>query len=285
MNAHTKQVGLRIAVIAVFLVAMLAVGIGVTGAAARAAIPGDALHPVKKGLEETRLTMAEDGGVRAQLKMAFAAQRLEEIDALIREGRYLEVDQAVLAFEASINGALIELESLASTDPVRAAALAKEITAALTQYAQTLSALTASVPDNVRSEVNRALDSTHLAGSLNLVQDDDSNDNTTEDLNDDDGISNHNGDDDDNSNDNGSADDSNTNDDDDDDSTNVNTNGDDESDGSGNSNDDNSNADNTNDDNSNGDSSDDDNSNDDNGSDDSGSDDNGNDDNGDDDSD
>jgi hypothetical protein len=151
-------------VIAVLLVG----GIGVTNAAAQAAIPGDALYPLKTTLEQTRLSLAGDAGDRAQMKIGFADERLAEIEALIKEGRFPEVSRAVLSFEADINSAILELESVSKTDPARAGRIASEITAALTRYAQALSVAAASAPESVRPEVERALDTTRIAGSLDL---------------------------------------------------------------------------------------------------------------------
>ena len=243
------------------------------GAAAQSAIPGDALYPVKTGLEQTRLSLARDAGVRAEMKMEFAEQRLTEIQKLIEEGRYQEVNDAVLAFESEINSAILELGTLAEVDPTRAAAIAKVITSALTRYAQALSLLAASAPDSVRSEVARALDTTQVAGGLPLVppasnsndndngvddngngDDDSGNANSNDNGVDDNGNDNGN---DDNANDNGADDNGNDNGTDDNGNDNANDNSangnddnsnDDGDDDNANSNDDNSNDDNGNDD-------------------------------------
>jgi hypothetical protein len=221
------------------LAALLFASAGITGAAAKAAIPGDALYPVKMTLEQTRLSLASDAGDRAQMKMTFAEQRLNEIAALIEEGRYREINDAVLSFESGINGAILELDTLAEVDPARAARLAKEITSTLTRYAQTLSVLVASAPEDVRSEVNRALTSTNTASSLDMPDDrlDDNNPTNGNDNDDDNSnaMGNSNDNDDDNSNAIG-----NSNDNDDDNSTaigNSNDNDDDNSTAIGNSND------------------------------------------------
>ncbi len=259
MNTQKKQSGIRTIIMVLVVVVILAGAIGVTRAAAQSAIPGDALYPVKTGLEQTRLSLARDAGVRAEMKIEFAEQRLSEIQKLIEEGRYQEVNDAVLDFESEINSAILELGTLAEIDPTRAAAIAKVITSALTRYAQALSLLAASAPDSVRSEVARALDTTQVAGGLPLIPAA-SNSNANDNSNGDDDSGNA------NSNDNGVDDNSNGN------SADDNSNDD-------NGNDDNGNDDNGNDDNSNDDNSNDDNSNDDNTNDDNTNDDNGNDDN------
>ena len=258
MNTQSKPTGLRNFLIIAVIALLLIGGIGITGVAAQSSIPGDALYSVKTSIEQTRLSLANDAGDRAQLKLSFAEQRLSEISMLVQEGRYREIKDAVLSFESSINSTIIELETVAKGDPARAAELAKEITSALTRYAQTLSVLAASAPDSIKDDVTRALDFTQLAGSLDMPSDDDnSNDNANANSNDN-GDDNGNDNGDDNSNDNGDHngndnanansndngddngnDDANSNDNGDDhgnDNANVNNNGDDNGDDNGNDN-------------------------------------------------
>ena len=168
MNTHTKQLGLRSFALILVIATLLLGGIGITGAAAQSAIPGDALYPVKTSIEQTRLSLAQDAGDRAQMKLRFAEVRLEEIAALIKEGRFREIREAVLAFESDIHSALLELETLSQIDPSRSARIALEITSALTRYAQALSVMAANAPESVRLEVTRALDTTQIAGNLEL---------------------------------------------------------------------------------------------------------------------
>jgi hypothetical protein len=200
MNGKRKQLGLTTAVFILLVAVLLFGGAGITAAAAQSAIPGDALYAVKTSIEQTRLSLAQDAGDRAQMKMAFAQRRLEEIAALIEEGRYRDVGEAVLSFEADIHSAILELETVSRGDPARAASIALEITEALTRYAQTLSIMAASVPESVRPEVARALDTTQIAGSLELPSGEDGpagNENTNDQVDDDNGNdgANTNGDD------------------------------------------------------------------------------------------
>ncbi len=246
MNTTTKQFGLKGLALIVVIAALLFGGVSITGVAAQSAIPGDALYPVKTTIEQTRLSLAQDAGDRAQMKMAFAEKRLEEVAALIEEGRYHEVGDAVFAFEADINSAIMEVETVAQADPARGARIALEITSALTRYAQTLSIMAAGAPQSVQADVTRALDTTHTASGLELPSLGDDDGNTNANSNGDDGNANSNGDDtaantnDDGTNANTNDDGANTNGDDD----GTNTNGDD---GNSNSNGDDTAA-NTNDD-------------------------------------
>ncbi len=97
MNTPSKPSGYRSIIIIAVIALLLLGGIGITGAAAQSAIPGDALYSVKTSIEQTRLTLAKDAGDRAELKLSFAEQRLEEISVLI-QGRPLPRDQKCRAF-------------------------------------------------------------------------------------------------------------------------------------------------------------------------------------------
>jgi hypothetical protein len=276
MSAKTKQLTIRMAALIAILAIVLFGGLGITGAAAQTAIPGDALYTVKTSIEQTRLSLSRDAGNRAELKLSFAEKRLGEIEALVKEGRYREVGDAVLAFEDNINSALIELEALSKIDPERTAVLAREITESLSRYAKTLSELVAGVPEIVKEDVSRALDSAKLANEVEKpsindntnsngnANDDNANGNLNDNSADDNSNANSN-DDDDNSN-------ANSNDDDDDNYSNSNSNSDDDSNSNSNSNSDDDSGSNNND---NSDDGDNDNSNDDNSNDDADDNDNG----------
>lgn len=233
MNLQNKSNRMKILVFVSLIAVLLLGSIGATSVAAKSAIPGDALYSLKTIVEQTQLKLSKDAANRAQLKISFAEERLEEISKLVEEGRYLEIQETVLAFESAINGALFELESVTKTDPTRAAQLATDITAALSKYAVVLTSLASSVPEIIQAEVNRALDSALLAGSLDMSSDDNDNDDMNSNDDDEDDMNSNDDDDDMNSNDNEDDDyddDMNSNDDDDyDDDMNSNDDDDDDS--------------------------------------------------------
>jgi hypothetical protein len=227
MDEQKERYGLRTLVILMAIAILLVGGAGIAKAAAQGAIPGDALYPVKTTIEQASLTLAQDAGNRAEMRMAYAEQRLVELAALVNEGRHREIGPTVLAFEEAINSAILELETVSEIDPARAAQIAGEITATLTRYAQTLASIAANAPESVKPVVDRALDTTNIVGTLELPttglsSDDNSNDNGNVNSNANDSSSaNANGDDSlANSNDNTNGDDSSTN-------GNTNMNGDD----------------------------------------------------------
>ncbi len=127
--------------LAVALLLLFSGGAGVTALAARSALPGDALYPVKTSLEDTRVTFTNSSARQVDLQLEYAQRRLNEIEALIAQGRYADVEIATRNLNLHIQSALASLEKLASVDPVRAAALAAKITSDLTRYAQALSGM------------------------------------------------------------------------------------------------------------------------------------------------
>ena len=253
MNSQNKSNRMKVLVFVSLIAVLLLGSIGATSVAAKSAIPGDALYSLKTTVEQTQLKLSKDAANRAQLKISFAEERLEEISKLVEEGRYLEIQETVLAFESAINGALLELESVTKTDPSRAAELATEITAALSKYAVVLTSLASSVPEVIQAEVNRALDSALLAGSLDMSSDDNDNDDMNSNDDDDDMNSNDDDDYDDdmNSNDDDDYDDDMNSNDDDDDDMNSNDDDDDYDDDMNSNDDDDSNSNDDDDDDSN----------------------------------
>jgi len=121
-------------------------GTGITASAAQASLPGDALYPLKTGIEMTQANLEGDLGLRAQLYTGFAQRRLEEISSLIDSGRYEDIPAATSEFEEYIQKALQALSELAQSDAQRALALNSEITELISQLTAELSGLLAQVP-------------------------------------------------------------------------------------------------------------------------------------------
>jgi hypothetical protein len=132
-------------------------GARVTAVAARGALPGDALYPVKTSLEQTQVRLTSDAGRQAFLDLSFAERRLDEISNLIAAGRYQEIGQASQEFERNLQNALGALQTLAVEDPSRGGELARQITAALTRYAAELSSMLSEAPAAAQPAVQQAL--------------------------------------------------------------------------------------------------------------------------------
>jgi hypothetical protein len=254
-----QRTALTTIVTLIVVAAFLFGGAGVTAFASGSSLPGDALYPLKTSLESARAGLLDDPAAQARLYLDYAGRRLAEIESLVAQGRFSDIDQAAAEFDLYIQKALAAVQLLAQRDPAQAAALNQEISLALAGYTSALNQMLSTVPADVQPVLKDAIDASSAASST----DDNSNDSADDNSNDD-AADNTNDDADDNSNDdaadntNDDADD-NTNDDSSDDNTNDDADDNTNDDADDNSNDDSS-DDNTNDDaddNSNDDSSDD----------------------------
>lgn len=68
------------------VIALAFIGTGVSWAA-KDSLPGETLYPVKLAAEDLQLSLASDPATRVDLSLQFAAQRAEEIQAMVQEGQ------------------------------------------------------------------------------------------------------------------------------------------------------------------------------------------------------
>lgn len=144
-------------------------GAGMTAVAAQAALPGDALYSVKTGLEGTRASLTGSAASQVSLYLQFAERRLVEIEKLIAEGRYTDIQLARQEFDTHIQNALASLSTLAAGDPAQASTLALQITEALGRYAQALATMSAAAPAPARLELEKAIQTSQAAAQLNSL--------------------------------------------------------------------------------------------------------------------
>lgn len=156
------------ATIAVFIAMFVLIfgGVSATAYAAQFSLPGDALYPVKTSLEQTQVELSMNAARQAELQLEFAQRRLDEMAALIEEGRFNDIETATGEFEYHIQQAISTLEFVAAGDPARAEELAAQIASALSSYAGTLSGMMANVPETVKPAFERAMMASQPAGSV-----------------------------------------------------------------------------------------------------------------------
>lgn len=109
--------------------AILVIGVAtITGtvSAADAAGPGDLLYGVDRAVEELQLTLVFNQQVAAELRLAFANERLEEAIEAEHEGHADEVEYALSSFDEAIAALQAML-----TDPALSPAAQAEIGAAI----------------------------------------------------------------------------------------------------------------------------------------------------------
>jgi hypothetical protein len=68
------------------VIALASVSTGVAWAA-KDSLPGEALYPVKLAAEDLQLSLASDPATRVNLSLQFAAQRAEEMQAMVQDGQ------------------------------------------------------------------------------------------------------------------------------------------------------------------------------------------------------
>jgi hypothetical protein len=150
----------------VTLVVFMFGGAGMTAYASQSALPGDALYGVKTSVEQTRVSLARDAADRAQLNLAFAERRLDEIARLIAGGRYADIATAVQEYEKYVQSAIAALETVAAGDPTGAQELASQVAGLLKRYAETLGGMVNALPDAARNEVERAIQVSNTASGF-----------------------------------------------------------------------------------------------------------------------
>lgn len=143
--------------LAVVMLACLVVGGSGVALVSQTALPGEALYPVKTGLERVELLVTLDPAAKIQLHNQFSQARLLEIEELVMEGRYNYIRETVSNFEAHVNEASRLLNALATRDPEKASKLGLALKETLAGQRAFLSFLMAAVPQEVVPEMLRAL--------------------------------------------------------------------------------------------------------------------------------
>ena len=162
MSDNRKRMVITGIGLVVIVMALLFGSAGMTAYAAQSALPGDTLYGVKTSLEQTRITMARDASVRADLYLEFAENRLEEISRLIADKRYKDISAATIDFERYADQAIAELDVVAQGDPQQAAVLTGRISEALSRYSRTLTSMLDSVPEDVRVQMQQVIGLYHI---------------------------------------------------------------------------------------------------------------------------
>ena len=157
MNNRNQKLLVTTIMVVLIAVVMVFGGATATAYASQAALPGDALYPVKTGLEYTQVALTGDAYNRAQLHLRFAQRRMDEITELLEQGRYKDVEKAAAEFELYIQNAMGDLQIVLLADPARGAELSEQVTKALFDYAIALKSVLSTAPETVKNSVEKAL--------------------------------------------------------------------------------------------------------------------------------
>ena len=133
------------------LAAAVALGsFGVVQASA-AALPGDSLYPVKRGVEELRLALSWTPAGDAHLLGVFADERLEEIEALASAGRIDDLGTALDSYTNAVG-------RLARAVDVPAAGGTDEVLDKLTHHIAVLEEVQSRVPAPAQAAIERVIE-------------------------------------------------------------------------------------------------------------------------------
>jgi hypothetical protein len=129
------------------------------------ALPGDSLYSVKHVLEQLALATSFDQANDAALQISFVNERLEEIKALIAEGRYEEVKEIVAQYEQDIQKTIELIEVVSDQDEFRAGRLALELEAILADQRALFETLMAFdwIPMPFQDTIARVIDASQAA--------------------------------------------------------------------------------------------------------------------------
>ena len=137
------------------IVAFLFTG-GVFSFTAQSALPGDLLFPVKLIMEDIQLLPASDAQ-DAILRSQFANNRLTEIQLLIVEDRFADVEIAVSAFEDNVDEAVLSLARIALNDSTSTYPVLVRLEEDMLGYTNSLNELLAVVPSQTQPILARAI--------------------------------------------------------------------------------------------------------------------------------
>jgi len=135
------------------LLIIILAGAGVAYAAADS-LPNDPFYPVKLTIEQIRLAFAPDTASYNTLRLAFATERLREVDRLIEAGRGAEAVIALNDFSREVRTAIGRAQAVLDTSERQA--LMAQIVAALDRYEARLLDVEARLPDTAQATLQQA---------------------------------------------------------------------------------------------------------------------------------
>ena len=144
----------RLAPVAFVAVFMLSLFLGGTVVSkSQNALPGERWYATKIVLEQISLAISLDEGRDAELQVEYLSRRLEEIKALIRDGRYEAVFAANRATKEQITKTVELIASLSDRDPILAQELFEQLAVLLDEQ----NLISASALNNFPPEVSFSL--------------------------------------------------------------------------------------------------------------------------------
>jgi len=140
----------------VMLIAMLSVGGTQVVLASSDALPGDNLYEVKIMIEEARLLVSSPEKRVVQIDENLQT-RLEEIEQLIEQGRFEDLQVALNQFDTNVNDLAQAMANLPPQSPERSAAQQLLLETAHLNRIRVLTSLLDKVPENARQAIEKSI--------------------------------------------------------------------------------------------------------------------------------
>ncbi len=145
----------RVAVILVIVLTLSA--LGSTAYAAQDSLPGDALYPVKLGVERMAMMFRGGDAVRAERALNFADKRVREMQILIERERLGDLGVTADKYCCAMNMSLVRMEAEFGRRGPHAGDIAELMIGATAQHLSTLNGLHDIVPDEAKPAIERAM--------------------------------------------------------------------------------------------------------------------------------
>ena len=160
-NHQIKQIPQRrrfsmVRIIVAIVLTLSAIG-GGTVYAAQASLPGDALYPVKLGTEQVAMMLPGDNLARAERGLEFANRRVEELEALVEEGRMEYLERARERYEHALNMTLARMEQ-ATDQELAAGNVTERVAEATMKHIEVLARVYEQVPEQAKPAIARAME-------------------------------------------------------------------------------------------------------------------------------
>jgi DNA-binding response OmpR family regulator len=122
------------------------------------ALPGDALYPVKTGMEDVRLFLTRDHIQEQRMLVHFAQLRLQEADLLLTRRRHQELPRTLTAYETLVDQAAGILMHIKEQEDPQVDTLESMLGSSLTWQAQQLAELLVRAPQDYQPFFNQVLE-------------------------------------------------------------------------------------------------------------------------------
>jgi len=146
----------RVAVILAIVLTLSA--LGSTVYAAQDSLPGDALYPVKLGIEGMAMMLQGNDVPRTERALSFADKRVREMVTLTEKGRPEDLGLTVEKYCYALNVTVTRMEEAVNKRGPHAGEIAMLVAEATAEHLSVLNGLHDIVPDEAKPAIERAME-------------------------------------------------------------------------------------------------------------------------------